>query len=137
MGTTRRVDAACFILPCPSDKTGTLPASIPDPASPGPGHPSREPDDLFKHGQDHRRRRYRAGEGDEGVPSRRLEATLEASCLDKKPKPGPRFLNRGGLAAATEEVLKRPWFSKSNIGDIPLFSPLTCSGTDELPEQLA
>ena len=36
---TRRVHAACFILPCPSDKTGTLPASIPDPASPGPAPP--------------------------------------------------------------------------------------------------
>ena len=51
----------------------------------------------------------------------------------KNQNPERGFLNRGGLAAATEEVLKRPWFSKSNIGDIPLFSPLPCPGTDELP----
>ena len=75
-----------------------------------------------------------------GVLSQRSNSSHRGrSQLKRSPGNPGRFssLNSGGLAAATEKVLKRPWFSKSNIGDIPLFSPLICPGTFKLREQLA
>ena len=57
--------------------------------------------------------------------------------LVKNQNPKRGFLNRGGLVAATDEVLKRPWLSESNIGYIQVSSPLTCPSSAKLPEQLA
>ena len=57
--------------------------------------------------------------------------------LVKNQNPVRGFSNRGGFVAASEEVIKRPWLSESNIGDIEIFSPLTCPSDAKLPEQLA
>ena len=55
----------------------------------------------------------------------------------KNQNPVRGFSNRGGLVAATEEVLKRPWLSESHMGYIQVFSSLACPSAAELPEQLA